>query len=109
MKLLAVGKLHKDSASGKDKLELHVSPNLVRKGKPLAETRGAFNAVSVVGDAVGPVFYHGQGAGQMPTASAVAADLIDLAVGRAQITFNAANLWGGQTPLVGLTEPCFSN
>ena len=100
IKLLAVAKLHENN-----ELELHVSPTFVRHGIPLAEVRGAFNAVSVVGDAVGPVFYHGQGAGQMPTASAVAADLIDLAVGRAKITFNAANLWGGQKPLVGLNDP----
>ncbi len=105
IKLLAVAELHHDEASGNNELELHVSPNLVRKGTPLAEVRGAFNAVSVVGDAVGPVFYHGQGAGQMPTASAVAADLIDLAVGRAKITFETAKLWGNEKPLVGLNDP----
>jgi homoserine dehydrogenase len=97
--LLAVAQLHGDE------LELHVSPTLVKRGKPIAEVRGAFNAVSVVGDAVGPVFYHGQGAGQMPTASAVAADLIDLVVGRAGITFKALELWSGQKPRVGLNDP----
>ena len=99
IKLLAVAQL-----SG-DELELHVSPTLVKKSRPLAEVRGAFNAISVVGDAVGPVFYHGQGAGRMPTASAVAADLIDLAVGRAEITFRTLELWSGQKPRVGLNHP----
>jgi homoserine dehydrogenase len=47
----------------------------------------------VVGDAVGPIFFHGQGAGQMPTASAVVADMIDMAVGRMQITFRTLELW----------------
>jgi homoserine dehydrogenase len=47
----------------------------------------------VVGDAVGPVFFHGLGAGQMPTASAVVADLIDMVVGRAEITFRILQLW----------------
>ena len=51
---------------------------------PLAQVRGAYNAIHVVGDAVGDTLFYGQGAGQMPTASAVVADLIDLAVGRAQ-------------------------
>src|SRR5208283_1020108 len=67
-------------------LELHVSPTLVRRGTPLAEVREAYNAIRVVGDAVGRVFFHGLGAGQMPTASAVVADLIDTVVGRAIIT-----------------------
>jgi homoserine dehydrogenase len=87
IKLLAVAQLIGDA------LELHVSPTLVKKGSPLAEVRGAFNAVSVVGDAVGPLFYHGLGAGQMPTASAVVADLIDTVVGRTGITFRTLELW----------------
>ncbi|MEM9643674.1 MAG: homoserine dehydrogenase [Planctomycetota bacterium] len=70
-----------------DGLELAVAPTLLRIGTPMAEVRDAFNAINVVGDAVGPVFYHGLGAGQMPTASAVAADLIDTAVGRTKLTF----------------------
>ena len=87
IKLLAVAALRDE------KLELHVSPTLVRIGTPLAEARGAFNAISVVGDAVGPVFFHGLGAGQMPTASAVVGDLIDTVVGRTAITFRTLELW----------------
>jgi homoserine dehydrogenase len=87
IKLIAVAQLH-DSG-----LELHVTPTLVKVGTPLAEVRGAFNALQVVGDAVGPVFFHGLGAGQMPTASAVVADMIDTAVGRTGITFRTLNLW----------------
>jgi homoserine dehydrogenase len=91
IKLLAIAELaDKGEAPG---LDLHVSPTLVRIGTPLAEVRGANNAISVVGDAVGQVFFHGLGAGQMPTASAVVADLVDLAVGRGQLTFNALQLW----------------
>jgi len=74
-------------------LALHVSPVLLRQHTPLAQVRGAYNAISVVGDAVGDTLYYGQGAGMMPTASAVTADLIDLAVGRAQRTFHALQLW----------------
>jgi homoserine dehydrogenase len=87
IKLIAVAKLHESG------LELHVTPTLVKVGTPLAEVRGAFNALQVVGDAVGPVFFHGLGAGQMPTASAVVADMIDTAVGRTGITFRTLNLW----------------
>ena len=76
-------------------LALHVSPVLLQHQKLLAQVRGAYNAVHVVGDAVGDTLYYGQGAGQMPTASAVVADLIDLAVGRAQRTFQTLRLWSG--------------
>lgn len=82
IKLLAEAKLDENSI-----LDLHVSPTLVKRRTPLAEVQDAFNAVRVVGDAVGPVFYHGLGAGQMPTASAVVADIIDTAVGRTRLTF----------------------
>jgi len=87
IKLIAVAQL-RDSG-----LELHVTPTRVKVGTPLAEVRWAFNALQVVGDAVGPVFFHGLGAGQMPTASAVVADMIDTAVCRTGITFRTLNLW----------------
>ncbi len=98
IKLLAVAQL---TPGG---LELHVSPTLVELGTPLAEVRGAFNAISVVGDAVGPVFFSGLGAGQMPTASAVVADLIDTVVGRAAITFRTLELWSKQGPRVAVRD-----
>lgn len=87
VKLLAVAQLWPEG------LELHVSPTLIKVGSPLAEVRESFNAVSVVGDAVGNLFFHGRGAGQMPTASAVVADMIDTAVGRTRITFQNLKLW----------------
>jgi homoserine dehydrogenase len=99
IKLLAVAQLTDDG------LELHVSPTLVRVGTPLAEVRQAYNAISVVGDAVGPLFFHGLGAGQMPTASAVVADMIDTAVGRTQITFRTLELWSQREARVELCDP----
>lgn len=84
------------------RVELSVSPTLVHKGQPLAEVRANFNAISVVGDAVGELFFHGQGAGQMPTASAVVADLIDVAVGRTPITFRTLELWSNRESMVSL-------
>ncbi|MEM7477129.1 MAG: homoserine dehydrogenase [Planctomycetota bacterium] len=83
-------------------LELSVSPTLIRKGKPLAEVLANYNAINVVGDAVGDVFFHGQGAGQMPTASAVVADMIDTAVGRTPITFKTLELWSSRESKVSL-------
>ncbi|GIW99272.1 MAG: homoserine dehydrogenase [Pirellulaceae bacterium] len=83
-------------------LELSVAPTLIRIGTPLAEVRANYNAISVVGDAVGDVFFHGQGAGQMPTASAVVADLIDVAVGRLPITFRTLELWSNRESPVSL-------
>jgi homoserine dehydrogenase len=90
IKLLAVADLVNDT------LELDVSPALVRARSPLAEVSGPFNAIRVEGDAVGPLFFHGQGAGQMPTASAVVADIIDTAVGRTAITFRTLELWSNR-------------
>ncbi len=72
---------------------LHVAPVLLRHTDLLAQVRGAYNAVLVYGDVVGETLYQGPGAGRMPTASSVVADLIDLGVGRAQRTFAAARLW----------------
>jgi homoserine dehydrogenase len=99
IRLLAIAKLHSE------RLEIHVSPTLVEIGQPLAEVRGPYNAVSVVGDAVGRVFFHGQGAGQMPTASAVVADMIDTAVGRTGLTFRNLELWSDQEAKVKILEP----
>src|SRR5262249_28508442 len=90
--------------AGKE-LALHVSPVLLRHETPLAQIRGAYNAIHVVGDAVADTLYYGQGAGQMPTASAVTADLIDLAVGRAQRTFQTLRLWSTNGEPIQLREP----
>ena len=99
IKLLGVANLAEDG------LELSVAPTLVRIGTPLAEVRDAFNAIRVVGDAVGPVFYHGLGAGQMPTASAVVADMIDTAVGRTRLTFQTLEYFSiDQPPRVKLRD-----
>jgi homoserine dehydrogenase len=76
---------------------LHVAPVLLRRTDPLAQVRGAFNAILVTGDVVGETLYQGPGAGMMPTASSVVADILDIAVGRAQKTFAAAKLWSGKT------------
>ncbi len=88
-----------------DQLAMHVSPVMLRQTTPLALVRDAFNALFVVGDAVGSTLYYGRGAGQMPTASAVVADVIDMAVGRAQQTFNSLRLWSGNHRNIVLREP----
>lgn len=85
-------------------LEAHVSPTLVKIGTPLAEVRQAYNAISVVGDAVGELFYHGLGAGQMPTASAVVADMVDTCAGRSQITFRNMESFSKRTMNVRLCD-----
>ncbi len=80
-------------------LEMHVRPTLVRHERPLAKVDGAFNMIALDGDAVGRTWYSGSGAGQMPTASAIVADLIDVAVGRAALTFPRLNIWREQPSL----------
>ena len=61
-----------------DGIELRVHPTLVPIDCLLANVEGAMNAVLVSGDMVGPTLYYGQGAGELPTASAVVADLVDV-------------------------------
>jgi len=60
-----------------DKLYSVVSPMLVDKTNPLACVDGVFNAVMITGNCVGDVMFYGKGAGMLPTASAVVADVID--------------------------------
>ena len=54
-----------------------VSPMLLKKSSLLADVSGVFNGIMVRGDAIGDVVFYGQGAGKLPTASAVVADVID--------------------------------
>ena len=60
-------------------IELRVHPSLVPVKRLIASVEGAMNAVMVHGDAVGTTLYYGKGAGSEPTASAVIADLVDIA------------------------------
>lgn len=60
-------------------VEVRVHPAFIPQAHPLAAVNDVFNAIFVKGDAVGEVMFYGRGAGEMPTASAVAADIIDVA------------------------------
>ena len=73
IKLLGITK---QTAKG---IELRVHPCLVPAKRLIANVEGAMNAVMVHGDAVGTTLYYGKGAGSEPTASAVIADLVDIA------------------------------
>jgi len=72
IKLLAIAKA---AAGG---VEARVHPTMIPENHPLAAVDGAYNAVFLRGDAVGSVMLYGMGAGMMPTASAVAADVVDI-------------------------------
>lgn len=74
-------------------LALKVCPTLIPNDSALAKVTNAYNGIEIVGDFVGSVFYQGWGAGRRPTASAVCSDVIDTALGRARITFDALRLW----------------
>jgi homoserine dehydrogenase len=75
VKLLGIAKAHEDSG----RIEARVHPTFVSKSSLLAKVDGAMNAVAVTGDAVGPTLFYGAGAGELPTASAVVADLMEIA------------------------------
>jgi homoserine dehydrogenase len=73
IKLLAIAK-----ASDGD-VEVRVHPTMIPSDSPLAAVSGVFNAVFITGDAVGDLMFYGRGAGQMPTASAVLSDTLEIA------------------------------
>lgn len=72
IKLLAISKM--DGG----RIEARVHPTMIPEGHLLATVGGVFNAIYIQGDAVGPTLFYGQGAGQMPTGSAVVSDLVEL-------------------------------
>jgi homoserine dehydrogenase len=78
IKLLGIAKTHR-GADGAEQIEARVHPTLIPKTSLLASVDGAMNAVAVTGDAVGPTLFYGAGAGELPTASAVVGDLIEIA------------------------------
>jgi len=73
IKLLAIAK-----QDDQGQLQIRVHPAFLPDNHPLAAVNDVFNAVFVNGDAVGEIMHYGRGAGQMPTASAVAGDIIEI-------------------------------
>ncbi len=74
IKLLAIAKKVNNA------LEIRVHPTLIPKSHPLASVQGIFNAIFLDTDPAGDILLYGQGAGQMPAASGVVSDLINLAI-----------------------------
>ncbi len=73
IKLLSIAKAVEEG------IEIGVHPALIKKATPLADVSGAFNAIHIEGDVVGPTMLYGLGAGMMPTASAVVSDAVQIA------------------------------
>ena len=72
IKLLAIARDHNG------KIEVRVHPAFLPQHHPLAAVHGVFNAIYICGNAVGETMFYGKGAGQMPTASAVVGDLMEI-------------------------------
>jgi homoserine dehydrogenase len=87
IKLLAIAKREDDG------IALSVKPAFISKAHPLAWVGGSFNAVSVYSHKTGHTMYYGRGAGADPTASAVVADIMDVALGTALLKFNNLKIW----------------
>jgi len=87
LKLLAIGQ-----KNGQGKVSLRVHPSFIAADCSLARVDGSFNAISTFGSAVGETLYYGRGAGMMPTASAILADIIDVALGNSRTTFQHLHL-----------------
>ena len=76
-KIKLLGRAVRDELTGA--VRAYVAPHLVDESAPLASVEDVFNAIVVKGDAIGEVMFYGRGAGKLPTASAVVADVIDIA------------------------------
>lgn len=76
-KLDSVIKLIGQAEMKDGKVYVSVEPRIIRKGTPLAAIDDVFNGIMVNGNAIGEVVFYGPGAGKLPTASAVVADIID--------------------------------
>ncbi len=98
VKLLAIAERRDDG------LALSVAPCFIDRDEPLAGVTDSFNAISVFGHAVGHTMYYGRGAGQMPTASAVVGDIINIASGAYPSLFNALSIWPDQQPAAPLLD-----
>ncbi len=73
IKLLAIAK------ASNGMLELRVHPTMISESSPMSAVSGVFNAIFVSGDVVNDLMFYGRGAGQMPTASSVWADIVEIA------------------------------
>jgi homoserine dehydrogenase len=87
IKLLAIARRSEDG------VDIRVHPTMIPTSHPLAAVNGVYNAIYVIGDAVGETMFFGEGAGSLPAASAVVGDLVEV----------ARNLQTGCGPLVGCT------
>ena len=87
LKLLAIGQ-----KGDNGKVSLRVHPSFIAADCSLARVDGSFNAISVYGSAVGETLYYGRGAGMMPTASAVVADIVEVVLGNSGTTFEHQRL-----------------
>jgi homoserine dehydrogenase len=99
LKLLAIGE-----RSDQGRIALRVHPSFIGADSSLARVDGSFNAISVFGSAVGEILYYGRGAGMMPTASAVVADIIDVALGNSKTIFDHLRL-KPRSETIPLIEP----
>jgi homoserine dehydrogenase len=86
-------------------VSLEVHPMLVPKSHSLAVRSGTSSGVGVVGDAVDETFYAGAGAGGLPTASGVVADMVDVATGAAQATFEHLRVFADRAPPARYADP----
>ncbi|MEW6543733.1 MAG: homoserine dehydrogenase [Nitrospirota bacterium] len=77
IKLLGIAKLLESGQSSE--IEARVHPTMIPLTSPVAQVEGVYNAIQLVGDAVNDIVLYGQGAGSMPTGSAVVSDVIDIA------------------------------
>lgn len=87
LKLLAIAEKNNNG-----RISLRVHPSFISKENRLARVDGSFNAISIFGHAVGNIMFYGRGAGMMPTASAIVADIIEVTLGNSATTFKNLNL-----------------
>jgi homoserine dehydrogenase len=98
LKLLALARVTPEG------LDMAVAPAFLPSDHPLARVSGPFNAVSVYGKTVGHTMYYGRGAGGAPTSSAVAADILSIALGTWPLLYQSLDIWPDKTAPANLLD-----
>ncbi len=98
IKMLAVGINHGN------RIELHVHPVMIENGHPLATVNDVFNAIYIRGDSLGDAMFYGRGAGELPTASAVVGDIMNLAFRRESGFMQDSEFRLEQLPVIPMDE-----
>lgn len=87
-----------------EKIELRAQPSFIPQSHILSSVNGVFNAIALTGDALGESLFYGRGAGQLPTGSAVIADIIEVCRATVNSTYRGFQPYATDSKLINIDE-----